>query len=318
MKTLTRFITALLLCVFAGSSVVAQGQDATKKKVAVYVTGDADNSVKKVLGAKLVTAITSSGTYAAVERTADFLEAIAQENDYQTSGEVRDSQIVRLGNKFGVRFVVVADVNEVWEEFFISSRLINVETGLVEKALDVSGPAQSLPELTKLSKEVSDGLLKEQYSSSSNFSNTPLHLSLYVTKEDGTKCFITKEQWSELKGREKYLKGGVCVVHDGKRYIIGLNDTKYSCLEWDPSLRSNAPSFEQLYLLYRYRRALNDCMHAFGGDEINGFYWAPGWDYNKPTSRNSRNSGNAWVIPSVSSLLKWGRCYDGNYSMSLR
>ena len=45
------------------------------------------------------------------------------ENDYQTSGEVRDSQIARLGQKFGVRYVVVADVSEL--SFHIVTTLIS-------------------------------------------------------------------------------------------------------------------------------------------------------------------------------------------------
>ena len=92
----------------------------TKEKVAVYMTGDKiDDTYKKVIGSKLVTAITESGKYAAVERTSDFLAAISAENDYQTSGEVRDNQIAALGQKFGVKYVVVADVSEVFDEFLL-------------------------------------------------------------------------------------------------------------------------------------------------------------------------------------------------------
>lgn len=132
------------------------------KKVAVYMTGDEINeSYKKVIGQKLVSVITKSDDYVAVERTADFLNAIKEEEDYGLSGEIRDSQIARLGQKFGVKFVVVADVSEVFDEIYIASRLINVETGLVEGAYETYAVAENLTQLSSLAETVADGLLLE-------------------------------------------------------------------------------------------------------------------------------------------------------------
>ncbi len=136
-------------------------QEQTKRKVAVYMTqSNINDSHKKIIGAKLVSAITESDEYIAVERTADFLAALSAENDYQLSGEVRDSQIAQLGQKFGVRYVAVVDVSEIFDEYFISARMINVETGLVEKAFDSNGPAESMSQLITLSKNVAVGLIK--------------------------------------------------------------------------------------------------------------------------------------------------------------
>lgn len=159
MKTLIKIWLILLTCIISAFAV--SSQETVKKKVAVYVSGsEVESSIRKVLGAKLVTAITSSGDFAAVERTSEFLAALTKENDYQMSGEVRDSQIAKLGQKFGVKYVVVADVSEAFEELFIAARLINVETGLVEKAYDVNGPAESMQQLITLSKDVAGGLLR--------------------------------------------------------------------------------------------------------------------------------------------------------------
>ena len=159
MKILIRFSVVLFLGIFF--CLGAAAQDMVKIKVAVYVTGDdVEKSIKAVIGSKLVTAITSSGKYAAVERTADFLAALSRETDYQVSGEVRDSQIAKLGQRFGAKYVVVADVSEVFDELFISARMINVETGLVEKSYDANGAAESMPGLVRLSKNVATGLLK--------------------------------------------------------------------------------------------------------------------------------------------------------------
>ncbi len=174
MKQLNLII--LLLAILASASVFAQ--DSPKKKVAVYMTGTtSEEAYKKVIGSKLVNAITESGEYAAVERTADFLAALSAESDYQTSGEVRDSQIARLGQKFGVRYVVVADASELFDEYFIAARLINVETGLVERAFDVNGPADFMAQLVSLAENVANGLLGIY--SSNGISSKPIIIVRY-------------------------------------------------------------------------------------------------------------------------------------------
>ncbi len=135
---------------------MAQGE---RLKVAVYVTGDVDDSYKKVIGSKMVSAITASQGYTAVERTADFLAALSQEHDYQASGAVNDSQIVKLGQRFGVRYVVVADVTEIFGSMFISARMINVSTGLITASSESSRTIDTLEGLMSLSEEVAEALL---------------------------------------------------------------------------------------------------------------------------------------------------------------
>ena len=58
----------VIICLLCGISSVAQ---TVKQKVAIYVTGDVESGYKKVIGSKLVTGITRSDNYVAVERTAD-------------------------------------------------------------------------------------------------------------------------------------------------------------------------------------------------------------------------------------------------------
>ena len=144
------FVMAAMLCLFGN---VATAQP-VKQKVAVYVTGDADAGYKKVVGSKLVTGITRSENYAAVERTADFLAEMAKEQDYQMSGAVSDNQIARLGQQFGVRYVVVADISEVFEAMFVSARMIDVQTGQITAATEASGSVNSIDGLTKLAENV--------------------------------------------------------------------------------------------------------------------------------------------------------------------
>lgn len=87
---------ALILSLFAGTAML-QGQTTVKKRVAIYVTGDAENNYKKVIRSKLVSSITRSQSYTIVERAAEFLSAMDEEHDKMTSGNVRVDQIAKLG-----------------------------------------------------------------------------------------------------------------------------------------------------------------------------------------------------------------------------
>lgn len=151
---------SLIFCFVTAGYVSAQDQQ-PKKKVAVYVSGGKKipENIKKVLGAKMVSAITKSGDYSAVERSAYFLAALGEENDYQVSGEVRDSQIAKLGDKLGVKYVMVVDVTESFDEYFLDGRVINVETGLVDKADNVYGQLESTQNIVKYADELAAKLL---------------------------------------------------------------------------------------------------------------------------------------------------------------
>lgn len=144
------FLIAMLLtaCVFAQSP----------KKVAVYVTGDIEESYKKVVGSKIVSGIIDGGKYTAVERTTDFLDALSKETDYQMSGAVNDKQIVKLGAQFGVRYVVVADMSEVFESVFISARMIDVQTGMITISSEAEQEINSAKDLITLAESIVSSL----------------------------------------------------------------------------------------------------------------------------------------------------------------
>lgn len=149
----------ILMAIILGMVVPPASAQTAKQKVAVYVTGEAESGQKKVIGSKMVSSITRSDSYAAVERTADFLAALTKEQDYQMSGAVSDNQIVRLGQQFGVRYVLVADISEVYESMFISARMIDVQTGQITGASEASSVVNSMDGLIDLSDTVISELL---------------------------------------------------------------------------------------------------------------------------------------------------------------
>ena len=131
----------------------------TKKKVAVYMTGD-DSGINKVLGDQLSSAFARSGKYIAVERTASFLAELGKEHSYQRTGAVSDNEIAALGIQFGVNYVCVADVSEAFGEKYISARLIDVETAEIVNTHNVSGQVNSMNKCLQMANEITENLTK--------------------------------------------------------------------------------------------------------------------------------------------------------------
>ena len=153
---------ALLLCVSFHSTAAAQEQGAVKKKVTVYVTGeDVSEQTRKIIGSKVGNAFVKSGNYLLVETTPEFINALMKEVDRQTSGDVKQSQIVSLGQRYGVKYVVAIDITEAFDELYVVSRIINLETGVVGNSTDTSGQAESMSQLTRLADNIASGLLKD-------------------------------------------------------------------------------------------------------------------------------------------------------------
>lgn len=132
---------------------------AQQKKVAVYMTGE-ESGVKKVLGDQLAAAFARSGKYIAVERTASFLAELRKEHSYERTGAVKDSEIAALGIQFGVNYVCVADISEVFGEKYISARLIDVETAEIVNTHNVSGQMNSMNQCLHMANEISQNLTK--------------------------------------------------------------------------------------------------------------------------------------------------------------
>ena len=140
---------------------VAQ-ENATPKKVAVYVTSDdanIDNTTKSIIGGELVNAIVKTKKYQAVERTADFLKQITKEQGYQRSGNVDDGQISALGKQFGVEYVCVANVMPFNDKVYIQARLIDVETATVMAIARETASISDIDEIMASSEVVANALI---------------------------------------------------------------------------------------------------------------------------------------------------------------
>ena len=142
-------------------SSLGKGRQSNLKKVAVYVVkNEACRNIGRVLGDKLVAGFTNSGRYIAIERTNSFLAQLNKEQNYQHSGAVDDSDLSRLGKQFGVQYVCVADVSDVFGEKFISARLIDVETAEVVNTHDIGGEMSSMSGCLRMANDIAANLSK--------------------------------------------------------------------------------------------------------------------------------------------------------------
>ncbi len=108
-------------------------KESKTKRVAVYVSKTGNKNIDIILGDQLVAGFARSGEYIAVERTNAFLKQIKKESGYQQEGNVSDEDLLRLGKRFGVQYVCVAQTIPWGGTYFISSRLVDVETAEVPK-----------------------------------------------------------------------------------------------------------------------------------------------------------------------------------------
>ena len=324
----------IFMAIIFGMITPSASAQTIKKKVAVYMTGnDVQYSYKKVIGAKLVSTITDTEEYAAVERTADFLAAISKEQDYQASGEVRVSQIVDIGEKFGVRYVVVADVSELFDEIFIASRLINVETGLVERSFEANGPAESMDQLIDIATKVANGLMKTGNSQTSavsrksalsgqDFVETTAGLNMKMVYVEGGEFMMgaTSEQGSEGDDDEQVIRRvkldsyyiGECeVTQEQWTKIMGTSiQQQRSKASDDNGLRGTGPDYPMYYVSWEDAQAFCSELSRMTGKT----YCLPTeaqWEYAARGGKKADGTkySGSWSIDAVA----W---YDGNSGSS--
>ena len=138
-----------------------QSKMADAKKVAVYVTRTGNKDIDIILGDQLVAGFATSGRYLAIERTQGFLNQLSKEQAYQQTGAVDDSDLMRLGKQFGVQYVCIAKTSQLFGDYYIASRLIDVEHGEVvnsykKDAIQLGSSYQVLSIAKEIASKLSD------------------------------------------------------------------------------------------------------------------------------------------------------------------
>lgn len=191
-------------------SALNTGRQSNLKKVAVYVVkNDAGKNIGRVLGDKLVAGFTNSGRYIAIERTNSFLAQLDKEQNYQHSGAVDDNDLSRLGKQFGVQYVCVADVTDVFGEKYISARLIDVETAEVVNTHDIGGEMNNMSSCLRMANDIAANLSKGTFAEQAEEAKLA---KLKAEEEARRKAKEEKQErirMEEAKERAKYADLGL-------------------------------------------------------------------------------------------------------------
>lgn len=155
MKKIAFLIFTVIMVMMTAESAVA-----ARKKVAVYAEGDITASQKKVINSAIMQRLSGNKDYCPFERTESFLNALMKEQDYQLSGEVPESQIRKVGERFGVDYVIAIDA-AIFDDktCHMSGRLINLETGEVIKTANQQRRFEGTATITAMANNIAYRLL---------------------------------------------------------------------------------------------------------------------------------------------------------------
>ena len=136
---------------------------AAPKKVAVYVTGQMDQTAKTAISSSVLSRLSDNKDFIPFERDNAFLEAITDEQDFQLSGEVSVKEIRAVGEKLGVDYLIV--VNGVVPsdgKVHMTAKLINLTTGEVKKSVSAQREYSDEDVWYKLANNVAYRLLNQK------------------------------------------------------------------------------------------------------------------------------------------------------------
>lgn len=167
MSRIVGCILMILVSIMTDGIINAQSTLAAKKPVAVYVTDtDVEDNIKGVIQQKFISTLTQSKQYRVLERNSAFLKAIRNDRDYSLSGEVKDSKIAAIGKQYGAKFVLVVDVNELFDELVIQARMVDVESGSITESAEESSPeVSSVKQLMSLAERVASKVVNQSNNS---------------------------------------------------------------------------------------------------------------------------------------------------------
>jgi len=109
-------------CILLSLTTMAQ-----EKKVAVFdPAGNVDEAIKVIVREQISSSVVNASGYTVLERQQ--IDKVLEENKFQMSGLVDDAQISEIGKAMGANTVFVSSITAMNNNFFISSKMIDVQT----------------------------------------------------------------------------------------------------------------------------------------------------------------------------------------------
>jgi len=134
-----------------------------KETVAVYISGKESKEsqgMHSVLGGELVRAISMSGGYTAVDRTAQTLAVLEKEHTYQRGGAVGDEYIIALGRQFAAQYLCIAEVNAVrGGHYYLNVRLVDAGSALTKAMATETSTLEDIGEMRRVAQLLANTLI---------------------------------------------------------------------------------------------------------------------------------------------------------------
>jgi len=106
----------------------AQGE----RKVAVFdPAGTVDNALLEIVREEISSVVVSIKGYTVLER--QLINKVLEENRFQESGLVSDTQVSDIGKRMGADFVFVSTISKLGDNYYISCKMIEVATARIDK-----------------------------------------------------------------------------------------------------------------------------------------------------------------------------------------
>jgi len=218
------------------------------KKVAVMETkcdGSVNNMQKNMVRGGMEVAVANAPGYEGYDRSA--FDVIMQEQNFQRSGVVDESQIRRLGQMAGVQYVLVTEASTDGSGFFILAKLLNVETGQFGKVVNTFCNASGM-DIYNASNELGGKLFEIHTTTTTTTTVTPVKTTTTTTTtvqydvnetiNNYTLCGWQRTDWDDsavgLSSLKESIKGwgGVrtgAILSDGTGIVInGSNGYSYT------------------------------------------------------------------------------------------
>jgi formylglycine-generating enzyme required for sulfatase activity len=262
------------------------------KKVAVYVTRTGNADIDIILGDQLVAGFAQSGRYLAIERTQDFLDQITKEKGYQDQGPVEDEELMRIGKQLGVQYVCVANTSMLFGDYYIVTRLLDVEHNMVvnsynKQAIQLNSSQQVVSVAQEIASKLSDKTIAEQQhgdgSSTQDFTETAYGVNMKMIWVEGGEFLMgcTSEQGNDCADDEENVRR---VTVDG--FYIGMLEVTQA--QWEKVMGTS---------VYQQRNKANPDWSIYGiGDDYPMYYvsWEEAMEFCRQLSAKT---GRNYTLP---------------------
>lgn len=186
---LKQIITLLQLCFAVTLAVSAQD-----KKVAVFdPAGDVSSSIKDIVREEVSAALVNIAGYTVLERS--LISKVLEENKFQTSGLVDDSQISEMGMRMGANYVFVISISSLGvSNYYISCKMIEVTTARIDKqktARTILGSNEIVDVVRRLMREMFSSETSSAAQSTSVQPKSPLEIFKKPTQNEVSTGVLT-------------------------------------------------------------------------------------------------------------------------------